>query len=58
MIPPSVLKNRSESWNAPTDLEYAAETLNAGEASVRFVPVCEYFPEGFESVLILPTVNQ
>ncbi len=47
-----------ESWNAPTDLEYAAETLNAGEASVRFVPVCEYFPEGFESVLILPTVNQ
>ena len=44
-----------ESWNAMTDLETAAETLNAGDITVRFVPVCEYAPEDFSSYLILPT---
>ncbi len=44
-----------ESWNAMTDLENAAETLNAGDIASRFVPVCEYIPEDFESYLILPT---
>lgn len=44
-----------ESWNAMTDLEAAAETLNGGSVGVRFVPVCEYFPEDFDSFLILPT---
>ncbi len=47
-----------DTWNAMTDLEAAAETLNAGDIAVRFVPVCEYFPENVASVLILPTVNQ
>ena len=44
-----------DSWNAMTDLEAAAETLNAGAVGVRFAPVCEYIPEDFESYLILPT---
>ena len=44
-----------ESWNAMTDLETAAETLNGGDIAVRFVPVCEYIPEDFESYLLLPT---
>ncbi len=42
-----------ESWNAMTDLESAAETLNGGEIAVRFVPVCGYAPEGFESYVIV-----
>ena len=44
-----------ENWNAMTDLETAAETLNGGSITARFVPVCEYFPEDFDSYLILPT---
>lgn len=46
-----------ENWNAMTDLEAAAESLNGGSVGARFVPVCEYFPEDFDSYLILPTVN-
>ena len=44
-----------ENWNAMTDLENAAETLNGGDIGARFVPVCEYFPEDLQSWLILPT---
>ena len=44
-----------DNWNAMTDLEAAAETLNGGSIGTRFVPVCEYFPEDFDSYLILPT---
>lgn len=41
-----------ESWNAMTDLESAAETLNGGDIAVRFAPVCGYAPEGFDSYVI------
>ena len=44
-----------DNWNAMTDLETAAETMNGGSGGVRFVPVCEYVPEDFDSYLILPT---
>ena len=44
-----------DNWNAMTDLETAAESLNGGSIGARFVPVCEYFPEDFDSYLILPT---
>ena len=44
-----------DSWNAMTDLETAAETLNAGDVSARFVPVCDVVPEDMESFLLLPT---
>ena len=47
-----------ESWNAMTDLETAAETLNGGDIAARFVPICEYAPENFDSYLILPTPAQ
>lgn len=46
-----------DNWNAMTDLEAAAETLNGGSIGARFVPVCEFFPEDFDSYLILPTKN-
>jgi len=46
-----------DNWNAMTDLETAAETLNGGSIGTRFVPVCEFFPEDMDSYLILPTKN-
>ncbi len=44
-----------DTWDAATDLEYAGEVMNAGEASVRFVPVCEAYagPDGFDSFVLL-----
>lgn len=39
-------------WNAAGDLEYAAEAMNGGDAAVRFVPVCDMLPEGFESYVL------
>lgn len=39
-------------WSAASDLEYAAETMTEGDAGLRFVPVSEYAPEGFESYVI------
>ena len=39
-------------WNAAGDLEYAAEAMRDGDAAVRFVPVCDMIPEGFESYVL------
>ncbi len=40
-------------YDAATDLEYAAETMNGGDAAVRFVPVCrDDIPEGFGSYVL------
>lgn len=39
----------TDAWSAASDLELAAETMNGGEASVRFVPVSELIPEGMQS---------
>lgn len=39
-------------WNAASDLEYAAETMTVGDASLRFVPVSDIAPEGFGSYVI------
>ncbi|MGM9614009.1 MAG: putative glycoside hydrolase [Oscillospiraceae bacterium] len=43
-----------DTWDAATDLEYAAEVLNGGEAAVRFVPVCNAYdgPDGFDSFVL------
>lgn len=43
-----------DTWNAATDLEYAAETINGGDAAVRFVPSCVAYeaPEGFSSFVL------
>lgn len=44
---------RCESWDAAGVLEEASASLNAGSASVRFAPVCDYeSPEGFDSYVI------
>lgn len=39
-------------WTASSDLELAAETMNAGTADVRFVPVSELIPEGMGSYVV------
>lgn len=49
-----------EPWDAATDLEYAGEAMNGGEAAIRFVPVCGAYegPDGFDSfVLRTPSEN-
>lgn len=39
----------TDAWTAASDLEIAAESMNGGDAGVRFVPVSEMIPEGMKS---------
>ena len=39
----------TDAWTAASDLELAAESMNGGDAGVRFVPVSELIPEGMKS---------
>lgn len=39
----------TDAWSAASDMELAVETMNGGEAGVRFVPVSELIPDGMRS---------
>lgn len=39
----------TDAWSAADDMELAIDSMNAGDAGVRFVPVSELVPEGMKS---------